>query len=163
MTELPHDVRHFFIAAGWHVGRRVTIPSEVPSNHPAAVILSEFSGLTVGQTGAGEECATSDVEFRPIWPDDGILDIWGGLLKTRLIGVAEYYHRHGELYVDDYGRWFAASLMDDTFCFEGDSFSEAMERLLLGRRCRPMLRPDQSQVSSYGEVFSSDDPRVYKY
>jgi len=68
-----------------------------------------------------------------------------------------------EIYVDSSGRWFEASLVDDSFCFLGSSFNEAMERLLLGRRYRPIFRPDQDKLSMYGEILTVDHPTVYKY
>jgi hypothetical protein len=36
-----------------------------------------------------------------------------------------------------------------------------MEGLLLGRRARPMLRPDQETVDLYGETFTANHPSVY--
>jgi hypothetical protein len=38
-----------------------------------------------------------------------------------------------------------------------------MERLLLGRRSQPMLRPDQQSVVMYGEEFTADHPGVYRF
>src|SRR6202023_989976 len=58
MTELFETVRPIFVAAGWRSGRRVDVPAMVPSNHPASAILAEFGDLTVGDGGAGQECAT---------------------------------------------------------------------------------------------------------
>jgi hypothetical protein len=68
-----------------------------------------------------------------------------------------------ELYVDASGRWYCAGCINDAFAFEGASFADAMERQLLGRHSHPMLRPDQSSVEIWGEVFTHDDPRAYKY
>jgi hypothetical protein len=163
MTEVPASVRPLFVAAGWRSGRTVALSPAPRADHPAAAILAEFGGLTVGQTGAGEECARSDITFRQLPPDDLILDVWGKLLRTQLIGVADVHHAHAELYMDSAGRCFVASIVDDGFYFEGASFSEAIERLLLGRRSRPMLRPFQDTIGHYGEEIRADDPRVYKY
>ena len=55
------------------------------------------------------------------------------------------------------------SQIHDAFWFGGASFNEAIERMLLGRRSRPMLRPDQNVVQMYGEEIRADDPRVYKW
>lgn len=162
MTEIPSGVRPLFLAAGWRPGRRVEVDPALPAHHPAVGILAEFGGLTVGRPGVGEECATSDVAFRLLWPDASILRVWSERLQTQLVGVADLHHAHAELYVDLRGRYFWASCIDDGFCFEGASFAEAMERLLLGRRCQPMLRPGQAEVTMYGEVFTAEDPRIYK-
>jgi len=162
MTELPASIRRSFLAAGWCPGRRVVVGPAVPTEHPACAILAEFDGLRVGQSGCGEECAKSDVMFRPFWPDSSIR-AWEELLVTQLIGVADVCHRHGELYVDHHGRLFGASVVHDAFYFHGASFGEAMERLLLGRRSQPMLRPDQDNVTLYGEEFTADHATIYRY
>jgi hypothetical protein len=124
--------------------------------------LAEFGGLAVGQNGRGEECAKHALSFGYVEPDRAVLR-WADLLQSRLIGVAEIEDGHAELYVDASGRWFFASCIHDAFAFEGSSFAEAVESELLGRRCKPMLRPDQSSIVMWGEVFTSDDPRVYTY
>ncbi|WP_084030352.1 SUKH-3 domain-containing protein [Bradyrhizobium paxllaeri] len=162
-TTVPASVRPLFVAAGWRPGRTVALSPALRANHPATAILAEFGGLTVGQTGAGEECAKSDVAFRELSPDDLVLGVWDKLLQTQLVGIADVHHAHAELYVDSSGRCFTASVVDDGFSFEGATFGEAIERLLLGRRSRPMLRPDQNTVRHYGEEIRIDDPRVYQY
>jgi hypothetical protein len=162
MTDLPQTVRHIFLAAGWYPGRRADMSAMVPSNHPASAILIEFGDLIVGDLGAGQECARSDVAFKYFEPD-GLIGIWADLLGEPLIGIAEIHNGHAELYVDGSERYYVASYVHDAFSFAGASFAESMERLLLGRRTQPMLRPDQSNVVCYGEVFTADDPRVYKY
>jgi hypothetical protein len=161
-TELSESVRPIFAAAGWECGRRVAVPAAVPREHPAHAVLAEFGGLLVGNDRAGQECATAAVEFKYLEPDRSI-SVWADLLRSRLIGVADVSNGHAEMYVDDSGRLFWASCIHDAFSFAGASFAEAMERLLLGKRSQPMLRPDQSSVDMWGEVFTSDDPRVYKY
>jgi len=160
---LPNSVEQLFVLAGWSPGRRIVVPEQVPAHHLAHQVLAEFGGLNVGQTGSGVECATSDVAFQQVLGDDLFVRSWSELLQSRLVGVAEVHNAHGELYIDAVGRWFVASLMSDSICFTGSSFQEAMERLLLGRRCRPMLRPGQYKTSMYGETFEAGDPRVYRY
>lgn len=152
-----------FLAAGWKPGRKIEVFPPIPREHPAEDILSEFGGLRVGQAGSGLECATSDVAFCHLPPCEIVVGVWGRLLRTRLVGVAQVHNDHAELYLDESGRYFGASQMHDAFYFEGASFGEAMERLLLGRRSRPMLRPDQETITLYGETFTADDPAVYKY
>lgn len=152
-TELPNSIRTIFADAGWKPGRRITVPSVVPPQHPAHSVLAEFGGLTV---------AKNSLSFGYIEPDRTVLR-WADLLQSQLIGVAEIQNGHAELYVDASGRWFFASCIHDAFAFEGVSLAEAMECELLGRRCMPMLRPDQSRVVMWGEEFRSDDPRVYRY
>jgi SUKH-3 immunity protein of toxin-antitoxin system len=160
--ELPSSVRAAFATAGWAAPRQVTVPPVVPRQHPAYEILTEFGGLKIGQVGRGEECAKSALTFEYVESNPAI-PAWADLLQSQLIGVAEIDNGHAELYVDASGRFFFASCIHDAFAFAGVSFGEAMECVLLGRRSKPMLRPDQSSIEMWGEVFTSDDPRVYTY
>lgn len=137
----------------------------MPTDHPAAAILPAFGGLTVSRPeGAeGEECGLDDLAFRELFPDASILGGWAGLLGTRLVGVADVHHGHGEWYVAADGRVFGRSCVHDAFWLAGESFAEAAERSLFGRRVRPLLRPGQSSVRLYGDQFTADSPQVYRY
>src|SRR5262245_50558739 len=151
-TEIPKRVAPLFVEAGWYPGRHAVVST--------AAILAEFGGLTVGRTGDGEECAASDVAFGEITLDESIIDVWGQLLETRLVGVAEVHHSHGahgELQNDGFGRSCGASQVQDAFWFAGASFGEAMERLLLGRRSPP-CSPYQPAVSLSG----SNSPQIIR-
>lgn len=163
MMDIPATVRPLFIAAGWHPDRQVTVPSEVPVDHPAAAILSEFGDLIVGTNGVGQECSSSDVAFGRSWSVPTLVEPWSELLGSSLVSVAETDTGHCELYVDGLGRYFGISMIHDAFWFVGQSFGEAMERLLLGRRPQPMLRPGQDSVMLYGETFTADHPSIYRY
>jgi hypothetical protein len=164
MADVPEDVRPHFLAAGWHPGRRVPVSTAVPPDHPAADILGTFGGLTVTpDREAGEECAPDDLAFQELAPDESIVEVWGSLLRTQLVGVAEMHRGHGELYVAADGRCFGRSLMHDAFYFEGATFAEAVGRALFGRRSRPLLRPDQSSVMLYGIRFNADSQQVFRY
>jgi hypothetical protein len=158
MIEPPPRVRHRFVDAGWFPGRAVSVPPSVPSDHPAWVVLAAVGGLSVGACGAGEECATSDLRFSALEPDPAVTEVWGPLLGTQLVGIAEVHHAHGELYIDTAGRCFGSSCIHDAFYFEGESFAEAVERLLLGRRSRPMLRPDRVAATLYGIRLTDESP-----
>jgi hypothetical protein len=164
MIDVPESVRPRFIAAGWNPGRQAVVPAAIPAGHPAAAILAAFGGLIVTpDRDTGAECAPDDLAFRALWPDKSITEVWGRLLGTRLIGVADMHCGHGELYVAADGRCFGQSCVHDAFYFEGTSFAEAVERALLGRRVRPMLRPDQPSVTLYGVRFTADSPELYRY
>lgn len=160
--EPPESVRRLFTDAGWYPARKMPVPARIPTGHPAEVVLERFGGLTVGRCGAGEECATSDVAFRDLGPADPDVLSWSELLGTPLAGVAEVHHSHGELYVGGCGRYFGRSCIHDAFYFEGASFGEAVERLLLGRRSRPILRPGRQSVTLYGIRYTADHPDVYR-
>jgi hypothetical protein len=162
--DIPVSVRPLFAAAGWQSGRRVCVDGRVPQLHPAYGVLQEVGGLRVGRSGLGGiECARSDLEFCLCDIDQDILSTWRELLQSRLLGVAEVQNRHGWLLVDEAGRCFGASQIHDAFYFEGQTFGEAVERLLLGRKARPMLRPNQHQVDLYGATFARGHPAIFDY
>jgi hypothetical protein len=136
----PAVDRYFRLLAG----NRGAVDGRVPQLHPAYDVLQELGGLHVGRSELGGiECARSDLEFCFCEADQDVLSTWSDLLRSRLIEVAEVHNRHGWLIVDEAGRCFGASQIHDAFYFEGHTFGEAVERLLLGRRAGPMLRPDQ--------------------
>lgn len=162
--DIPAGVRPLFVAAGWKSGRRIRVDGRVPQLHPAYGVLQEVGGLHVGRSEVGGiECARSDLEFGFCEADRGILSTWSELLRSRLIEVAEVHNRHGWLIVDEAGRCFGASIIHDAFYFEGQTFGEAAERLLLGRKARPMLRPDQNQVDLYRVTFPRGHPAIFDY
>jgi hypothetical protein len=167
MPELPASIRNFFAAAGWLPGRRVEISASIPADHPAATILAEFGGLTVArfdEDARGEECAVGHLGFRELFPDNLINLRWRRFWKnTHLIGIADIHHSHAEWYIDTRGRIIGTSCQHDAFWLAGEMFCEAVERSLYGRRNRPILLPDQSSVTLYGDEFTSESPELYRY
>lgn len=160
---IPSAVRPLFVEAGWHPDRRVSLPSlrDMVANqaHPALELLESVAGLRVGVCDRGEECAAGDIDF----------GCWGGMsvpawereLQTELIEIAQVSQHCASLYVASDGRCFSESHIHDLFAFQGDSFGIAVERVLLGRRCKPMLRADQASVWCYGVEFDRSSPEVY--
>jgi hypothetical protein len=132
-------------------------------NHPAWQALSRFGGLHVHPDGdAGIECATSDVDFNsPHAPPE--VAKWAQLLRSTLVPVAEVHRCHGLLCIASDGACYGSSYIHDAFYFEGERLEVALERMLFGKRARPMLRPDQSQVSLYGRNFSRGDQEVFPW
>ena len=159
----PKSVAQLFAAAGWSAGRSVAV--DAAPEHPAFGVLRQFSGLRVGTAGTGETCASSDIAFRKlaIEPDDTEIADWCRLLGTTLIGIGDVHNTHGELWLASDGRFFGRSLIHDAFYFEGATFGEAMERLLLGRRSRPLIHPSQDSVTLYGDEYTRDHPEIYAY
>lgn len=167
MNTLPLDIISFFTSAGWTPHRRQylsqDILNKIPDNHPAINLLTEFLGLKVGACGPGEQCATSDIEFRFIADDWDDISTWNDLLHTKLIGIAEVHHRHEQLYIDQTGKCYVLSGVSDDFSYCGADFTTAMQNLLLGRRLRPMLLPGQESVMLYGITYTADNPEIYEY
>lgn len=162
-TKLSAETRRRLEDAGWFPARWVA--TLAPKDHPAEPILAALSGLRVGQTGPGESCARSDIAFFLLdpEPDDDDLHEWSRLLGTVLVGLGEVHNGHGELWIASDGRCFGRSLVHRAFYFEGHDFAEAIEGLLLGRRARPMLRPDQESVTLYGDRYTRDHPDLYDF
>ena len=160
MIEPPDMVREYFEAAGWYRGRSVPVFS-VPRDHIAWEVLTAFSGLKIVERTTNDPI--EELVFRELLPWPLVTDRWSDLLGTQLIGIADHHNGHGELYIAADGRCFCASCVHDAFCFVGDSLFQATETILLGRRSKPMLRPDQDSVRLYGERFVADSPELYRY
>lgn len=166
MVEPPETVRQSFLDAGWYPGRSVPVPATVPRDHPAWAVLAAFAGLTVLERDPEPDPEWSPIEelvFRPLHPCPAVTEVWGGLLGTRLVGIAEVHNAHGELYLAADDRCFGSSRIHPAFYFYGQSFAEAVAGMLLGRRARPMLQPGQEYVKLYGERFTADSPELYRY
>lgn len=174
MTCVPSNVIDLFRQAGWFEGRSITLPDDFierfGAEHAAANVLQEFDGLHVGATGAGIECARSDIHFKYLGGanyENGYLDDvveWEERLQTRLAGVGELHHSHGELFIASDGHCFARSVVSDDFWHEGPNFSSAAESLLLGlKRSQPLLRPDQESIVWLGDVIAKDSRVVYRW
>lgn len=161
MIAISGEAARLLAQEGWTSGRRAPLPDTIPTAHPAAAILENLSGFRIGETGAGVECARSDVNFGPV--DDGREDIarLEALLGETLVGVAEVHNAHGELYVDGRGRCFGVSLVHSATWLEGETLDIALGRLLAGLRPRPILLPGQDDVIFFGETYRAGDERLF--
>jgi SUKH-3 immunity protein len=166
VIEPPEAVQQWFVDAGWCPGRFVEVPPSVPTGHPAWDILAAFGGLVILERDPEPDPDWPPIEelvFRDLFPCPAVTEVWGQLLDTRLVGIANVHNDHGELYIASDGRCFGSSSIHPAFYYHGESFTEAVEGMLLGRRARPLLRPDQPFVALYGERFTADSPELYRY
>ena len=85
---------------------------------------------------------------------------WEAALGTSMVGIAEEDDGHGELYITQGGQVIFCSLVHPACSLVGITFAEAMEAIGRGDRSRPMLLPEQSEVTLYGVVFRQGDPGV---
>lgn len=163
--DLPQSVVPLFRAAGWLSLVRKAPPRNAPKEHPAAAVLLELEGLSVGDCEAGEECARSDIAFgrNERLEQDSAVQAWQSLLGTKLVCIAELHRFHGALFIDSSGACYQSSQVHEAFSFEGATFGAAVERILLGRKGQPMLRPDQPSVQMYGETIAAGHPNLYRY
>jgi hypothetical protein len=136
LIELPESLRPLFLAAGWPTTSTEPLPVFVPPEHPAAALLEQLAGLRVGTCGAGEECATSDVEFGTFEHLHGSEEFleWQQRLGSTLVSIAEVQHGHGALLMDERGRCYVLSLIHDELWMQGRDFIQALETLIFGRK-----------------------------
>ena len=120
---------------GWYVGRDVPLPLFAPDGltlfPTAKAVLREFGGLRFGECGAGVNFATSDVVIDPRLTVHlkAELDECGRPLGTRLFPLGEVHRGYGYLVIDEQGRTY---LLSDELSLLANSFSQALESLLLG-------------------------------
>ncbi len=136
---------------------------DVAASHPAFAALTEFGALALGDVHEGEQCSTSNVFFDLIVDDDANAKAWADLLETQLVGFAWTDNSHGQLYMAEDGRVFGNSIVHDAFYFLGADLREALLCLLRGRRAAPMLRPDQTNITLYGDTFVEGDAALYAW
>lgn len=134
MLTLPSSIKPLFIGAGWQpIAQSPNELRAISAVDIAAAVIQEFGGLKVGETGAGREHAASDVCFYPsLQPEDTSLgEPWIASLGE-LSAVASAHHDHMVIFVDKKGYFYAFTDPDARLYCIGQSFGEAMERLLLG-------------------------------
>jgi hypothetical protein len=165
IIKVPENVRELLMDAGWFPSRSIGVPMEIPQDHPAARLWDAFGGLHVGATGTGIAAPRADILFE--WSDNDVSDIqsaWSELLGMRLIYAGWVHHGHSRLLIGTDGRCFNESDVSDDFWFVADDWEEAIQVILLGlRRDKPMIRPNQTSMWSYGDEIFPGDPRLYRY
>jgi SUKH-3 immunity protein len=98
-------------------------------------VIRQFRGLRVGAVGPGRELAASDVHFYSSARPEvaSVVRAWSHQLGE-LAAVATAHHDHIILFVNSTGGFYAFTDPDERLYSIGQSFGEAMERLLLGLR-----------------------------
>lgn len=134
--EIPSSIQGLFRAAGWKPAGHSSSTTAVLNNSAtdrASAILAEFGVLNVGTTGPGREQAASDVQFYTRLRPEVTTNVqpWSSRLGE-LMAIATAHHDHIVVFVDTEGRLFAFTDPDQRLYAIGQSFGEAMERLLLG-------------------------------
>jgi hypothetical protein len=134
---------------------RPPLPDWIPLDHPAHALLSRRQGKRRGR-----------ISYRPLDLDEYSPNIptWESLLQVRLIGIGEFGHGYQLLFLASDGRCFSEDIVDgDVFYYEAKSLVQFHLMPLLGKRSRPMLRPDQDSVMAYGFTMTRESPEVYPY
>lgn len=136
---VPTSCDRLFRDAGWLPGRWIS--TKVADDESNAAIdagiqlVAEFGGLHVGKCGSGEECAASDIRFSTCETavDSSTLVKLETLAGEKLFSFGSMHHDHGELFLDSRGRIYLYGNPDGILHLVGESFEDAVERVLLGR------------------------------
>lgn len=145
MLEPSSPVRQLFDAAGWQKqeGSGLSLESVATAAEVAKSVIAEFGGLLVGSVGAGKEQAASNVHFYTKAKSEVsiVIEAWSARLG-RLCAVATAHNEHIIIFVGNGGKYYAFTDPDDQLYSIGQTFSEAMERLLLGLSFGPSIGRD---------------------
>ena len=133
----PATAMQLFERAGWTSGRSVEVDvgalADLPHNPHAFAALCAYGGLRVGVSGAGRDCAASDIEFftAPSKWDVELAAKWRDLTGA-LTPIASAHNQHMQVFLDQQGRCYVHTNPDGKLYFVAETFSEAAELLLLG-------------------------------
>jgi hypothetical protein len=129
------------------------IPDWIPHDHPARAVLAKRQGKRRGR-----------INYRALDPDEYSSNIptWESLLGVRLIGIGDFGNEYQLLFLASDGRCFSEDIVDnDVFYYEAESLVQFQLMTILGKKSRPMLRPDQESVMAYGITMTRESPQVY--
>lgn len=107
--------------------------TDLPHNRHALAVLSAYGGLRIGVSGAGRDCAASDIELfiAPSRWDVELVEKWRDVTGP-LTPVASAHNEHMEVFLDQQGRCFVHTNPDGKLYYVAETFLEAAELLLLG-------------------------------
>lgn len=163
MFSPPAEFAEAFVTAGWYEKRWIEPEQSVPRDHPAFAVLGQCRGLHVRpNSGAGLECATSDIQFCRVELHEEAV-AWTERLHVRLVGVAKIWNDYGRLWLAEDGRCFATDDLTEAFSWVADDLQDAIRRLFSGVRIRPLLPPGEGSVMLYGETLATGDGRLYNW
>jgi hypothetical protein len=145
-----------FEAAGWFSGRQVDVAAAVPIDHPAYALLAEFGGLTLTKP-APHICS---IAFRHVTDGESDMLAWAAALETDMVGIAEEDDGHATLYLSGRGQVIGCSNVHPAWFLVGRTIGEALDTIGHGKRARPMLLPDEDEITLYGVTFRQGDAEV---
>lgn len=164
--DLTRDaVKSLCLAANWPVADGERGEARDFCDHPAAHVLAELDGLSVGSMGVRSGQTSGQILFgyRSCDHDAPHISEWEGYLFTRLVNIAELDSGHAAMFMDEAGACYFNSNVHDAFAFMGDSLREALDGFLINRWVKAMLRPDQASVSLYGVTITARHSQAYDW
>ena len=145
MLQPSPSTASLFEAAGWkpQISGRVSDGEWTSAADVGRAVISEFSGLLVGATGAGREQAAGNVHFYTASRPEAsvIVEAWR-LQAGHLEAIASAHNNHIIVFVSQDGTYYAFTDPDEQLYAIGQTFGGAMECLLLGLRFGPALDRD---------------------
>jgi hypothetical protein len=145
MPLLPPSVEAMFLAAGWRPSTRGRSEAQLAATaeQRAAEVIARFAGLRVGAVGAGRDLPASDIHFYSrVRPEVAVVARMWFSQVGELAGVATAHHDHIIVLVGSTGEFYAFTDPDDRLYSIGQTFGEAVERLLLGVEYGSPIPPD---------------------
>jgi hypothetical protein len=156
MSVVPSSMSQVFERAGWHRGRNVGVPADVPSQHPAHALLAELAGIRLKRPASNIRSIT----FTHVMEAASHVRPWEAALATTMVGIAQQDDGHAELYLTEREEVIGCSLVHFALWLVGRTFPEAREAIVRGEPSKPMLLPGENGVTLYGSVYLQGDPAV---
>ena len=127
-------ILEMFVKSGWKASSLDF--DALPAEHPKATaerIIAQFRDLHVGSVGAGRDLPASDVYFYShLRPEVSLVAEPWLEITGMLWGIGTAHHGHMIILTGAQGEFYAFTDPDEQLYSLGATFSEAMERLLLG-------------------------------
>jgi hypothetical protein len=127
-------ITEMFAKSGWKTSSNDF--QVLPAEHPKAMaerIIAQFGNIHVGSVGAGRDLPASDVHFYShLRPEVSVVAEPWLEITGMLWGIATAHHGHMIILIGAQGQFYAFTDPDEQLYSLGSTFSEAMERLLLG-------------------------------
>ncbi|MES2206804.1 MAG: SUKH-3 domain-containing protein [Pseudomonadota bacterium] len=135
MIIVTQEIEKYFRESGWEPGRlnSAYINKQPACNIFADAIFKEFGGLNIGSCSPGKQMAAGNIYFfsSPISTKTLVTSRWEEQLGL-LTPVADAHNDHIIIYVSESGDFYFYTDPDEKLYFGGQSFNEAMCKLLLG-------------------------------
>jgi len=149
MKPIPTYVELALMQGGW---KPPTVPLLEPgpgatADERAEALIAQFRKLKIPRIGWGRTCAATDVQFFDRLHDDAsCMGVRWEEQLGELAAFATAYDGQMVMFVDERGWIFGYGRPTDNMLLLGESFGEAMERVLVGIRYDKFIPDDEHFV-----------------